>query len=310
MVSIIIPVFNEENNIPQFYQRVLDVMEKSGESYEFVFIDDGSTDNSFQVISNLRKNDKSIKFIQFSRNFGQQIALSAGIDHATGEAAIMMDADLQHPPELIPELIRKWKEGYDIVYTIRKENKGYGYFRKITSHYYYSLMTKLLKIDIQEGAADFRLLSRPVLDSLKNCKERNRFIRGLVFWVGYKRFAIPYIADVRFTGKTKYSFNKMLQVAICGITSFSSVPLYIASVLGFLIAGFSFLYAVFAIYEKFFSNKVLPGWTSILVSVLFLGGVQLIAIGILGEYLARVYEEVKQRPLYIVKKMIGLNEKE
>lgn len=310
MISIAVPIYNEEKNIHEFYKRLNSVMEDIQNLYEIIFVDDGSSDASFEIISEICAVDKKVKIIQLSRNFGHQIALTAGIDYACGDAVIMMDADLQHPPELIPELIKKWKEGYDIVYTIREESKDYRWFKKFTSRFFYTLLNKVSKIDIPEGVADFRLLSRPVVESLKNFKERNRFIRGLISWIGYKKIAIPYIAEKRFAGKSKYSFDKMLRFAISGITSFSSVPLYISVILGFIIAGFSFACALQAIYAKFFTNKTVPGWTSILVSVLFLGGIQLIAIGILGEYLAKVYDEVKQRPLYIVERTKGFNEKE
>lgn len=308
MISIIVPVYNEEENIHEFYKRTTKVLDNLQQPYEIIFIDDGSTDSSFEKINKIYGNDKRIKIIQFSRNFGHQIALTAGIDYASGDAVIMMDADLQHPPELIPELIKKWKEGYDIVYTIREKNKNPGFLKKLTSQLFYSLLNKISKIDIPEGAADFRLLSRPVVENLRNFKERNRFIRGLISWIGYKKVAIPYIADVRFAGKSKYTFKKMLKFAISGITSFSSVPLYFSAFLGSIIAGVSFVYALHAIYAKFFTNRVVPGWTSILVSVLFLGGIQLITIGILGEYLAKIYDEVKQRPLYIVKQVKGFND--
>ncbi|MDO8609669.1 MAG: glycosyltransferase family 2 protein [bacterium] len=307
--SVVVPVFNEEEVLNEVYTRLIVVMEKLDKNYEIIFIDDGSTDKSFEIINKLCEIDKKVRVIQFSRNFGHQIAISAGIDYVSGDAVIMMDADLQHPPELIPELIKKWEEGYDIVYTVRKESKSIGLIKKITSKFFYSLINSLSKIDIPEGTADFRLLSRTVVENLKNFKERTRFIRGLISWVGYKKIGISYIAEARFAGRPKYSFKKMIRFALIGITSFSSVPLYISTILGFIIAGISFIYAIFAIYSKFFTDTVvIPGWTSTLVSVLFLGGVQLIAIGILGEYLDKVYEEVKQRPLYIVKELKGFNE--
>ena len=305
LISIVIPVYNEQDNLLVLYNRLKAVLDSSRYLHEIIFVDDGSYDCSWKLIEKFCVTDSSVKGIQLSKNFGHQFALSAGIDYANGNAVITIDADLQHPPEIIPKLIQKWKEGYDIVYTLRKENKGIGLFKKILSNFFYVVVNKLGHVAIPTGAADFRLLGRNVVESLKSIHERTRFLRGLVSWMGYKNIGIPYVADERFAGKSRYSFMKMLAFAMSGITSFSSFPLYVSAFLGLIIAMVSFLYGIFAIYTKFFTGKVVPGWTSVLVSVLFLGGVQLVAIGVLGEYLARVYEEVKQRPLYIVSQRKG-----
>jgi glycosyltransferase involved in cell wall biosynthesis len=283
-------------------------MKVIGESYEIIFVNDGSRDKSLEILESLYKNDDNIKIIDFSRNFGHQIAITAGIEHTQGKAVIVMDADLQHPPELIPEMIKKWKEGFDIVYTIREKTVDEGFIKKITSNIFYKILNKIANINISENAPDFRLLDQKVVDSLKSIKERARFIRGLINWVGFSQTGIRFIAPKRYTGKTKYSLGKMLKFSIDGITSFSSFPLKIASHFGFILSSLGFLYAVYAIYMKLFSNSVIQGWTSILITVLILSGVQLITIGIIGEYISRIYEESKQRPLYITKKTLGFGD--
>jgi dolichol-phosphate mannosyltransferase len=305
LISIVIPVYNEENNLPILYSRLKATLNSSQYSYEIIFVDDGSIDNSWEYIEKLCVADSLVKGIRFSRNFGHQFALSAGIDYAKGNAVVTMDADLQHPPEMIPRLTEKWKEGFDIVYTIRGENKDASLFKRLSSNFFYTVINKFARISIPMGAADFRLLGRDVVDSFKSFHERTRFLRGLVGWMGYRNIGISYTADERFAGKTKYSFIKMVAFAVTGITSFSSFPLYISAFLGFIIAAISFFYGIYAVYVKIFTDKVVPGWTSVLLSVLFLGGVQLIAIGVLGEYLSRVYEEVKQRPLYLIAQKKG-----
>ncbi|MFA5149986.1 MAG: glycosyltransferase family 2 protein [Candidatus Omnitrophota bacterium] len=305
LVSIVIPVYNEQENLPVLYSRLKDVFNKSSYVYEMIFVDDGSRDDSWASIESLCAKDSAVKGLKFSRNFGHQCALTAGMDYASGDAVITMDADLQHPPDMLPQLIQKWEEGYDIVYTIRKKNKDSGLLKNIFSNYFYTVINKLACINIPAGTADFRLLGRNVVNSFKDIHERTRFLRGLVSWVGYKSISLPYIANERYLGKSKYSFRKMAAFAIAAITSFSSFPLYVSSFLGLAIASISFCYGIYAIYGKLFTDRVIPGWTSVFVSILFLGGIQLIAIGVLGEYLARVYEEVKQRPLYLIMQKKG-----
>lgn len=306
LLSIIVPLFNEEAVIPQFYERLKKVMDSQDGDYEIIFINDGSTDRSMEALLKLRQSDPRIKIIEFSRNFGHQIAITAGLDHAQGKAVIVMDGDLQHPPEVIPKLIQKWKEGFELVYTVRKETKDAGYFKNLSASLFYSLINKIGDIQIPKHGADFRLVDRRVLESLKLMRERSRFMRGLFNWVGYSQTSVEFEADVRYAGVTKYSFKKMIQFALDGITSFSSFPLRISTYFGFMVSVISFLYAAFAIYARLFTDIALPGWTSILVAVLFLGGVQLITIGLLGEYIGRIYNEVKQRPLYIIRNKFGL----
>lgn len=253
----------------------------------------------------MHQHDPRVKAISFSRNFGHQAALSAGIDYARGDAVIMMDGDLQHPPELLPTLIQYWLDGNDIVYTVREDTVGVSKFKLRTARWFYSLINKIGNVNIPPNTADFRLLSRPVLNELKRLDERALFLRGLVQWVGFTHHAVPYTADKRFAGTTKYHIRNMLKLAMDGITSFSNAPLHLSLYLGFTISMFSFLYGLFAIYMKLFTDSVLPGWTSILVAVLFLGGVQLITIGIIGLYVGKLYTEVKNRPRYIVRDVLG-----
>lgn len=306
-IMIVVPVYNEEGNLEALYQRVSAVLKKTPYAHEFIFVDDGSRDNSWGIITRLARDDRSVKGISFSRNFGHQSALSAGLDHcAQADAVIMMDADLQHPPELIPELLKKWEEGYGVVYTLREGSPAGGFLKNAGSGFFYRLFNRLSDSGVPEGAADFRLISKDVLATLSNLKERTRFLRGMIHWMGYRSFGIPYKAPPRHSGRSKYSSRKMFKLAVSGISAFSTIPLYLAAVVGAVISLLSFLYAFYALYMKFVTHQVVPGWTSILVSVLFLGGIQLLAIGILGEYLAKIYEEVKGRPLYVVQDTIGL----
>lgn len=303
-VSIVIPVYNEEAVINKFYDRLIAVLSRLDYGYEIIFIDDGSFDKTLDILCGIAKKDGRVKIISFSRNFGHMIALSAGLDHASGKAVITMDSDLQHPPELIPALINKWSQGAIIVNTIKESTKNISIFKKNVSKLFYWFMKRIVRIDIAPHSADFRLIDHSIVEELKQMKERARFLRGLISWLGYKQEFISYRADMRVSGKSKYSFIKMLSFAIDGITSFSSLPLRISTYCGMVIASLSFLYMMIAVYF-WFLHKTFPGWTSIVVVVLFIGGLQLIFLGIMGEYLARIYEEVRERPLYIVKKKLG-----
>jgi len=304
-IIIIVPVYNEEGNLEPLHKRLTDVMQQFSYHYEFLFVDDGSCDNSWVVLQRLSRMDPHVKALALSRNFGHQAALSAGLDHAQADAIIMMDADLQHPPELIPEIVKKWEEGFDVVYTIREDSKDSPWFKRMMSSGFYYLFNKLSKSNLPQGVADFRLISKHVAESLSHLKERTRFLRGLIGWVGYRSIGIPYQADTRFSGHSKYSLFKRIRLALGGISSFSTLPLYFAVIFGASISLLSFIYAMYAVYVRIFTQQVVPGWTSILVSVLFLGGIQLLAIGIVGEYLAKVYEEVKARPMYIIRDRLG-----
>jgi glycosyltransferase involved in cell wall biosynthesis len=305
-ISIVVPAFNEEGNIAEMHRRLVDVLDAVGISFEIIFVDDGSSDETLLKIGELAEHDPRVKGVSFSRNFGHMKALCAGLDHACGDAVITMDADLQHPPDLIPALIEKWREGYEIVGTIREEAEGTSALKGMTSRLFYWVMSRIAGIDLPRGAADYRLLDRSVVTTLTGMHERSRFLRGLIGWVGYKKVFLPYRADARFSGTTKYSFSRMLGFAADGITSFSSVPLKLSAYVGGLVAMLGFVYAGYALYTKWFTDRAITGWASVLVAVLFVGGVQLIFLGVIGEYLSRVYEEAKQRPLYIVRKKIGL----
>ena len=291
VLSIIIPCYNEEQNIEEIYKKLHLILTNIKYKYEIIFIDDGSVDETLIKLIGLSQSDKNVRVLELSRNFGHQAAICAGIDYAEGKAVIMMDADLQHPPELIPELIKKWEEGYDIVYTIRKYSNNVSFFKKITSRIFYKLINKFANINIPENSADFRLLDYTVIKEFKKLKEREKFIRGLISWMGFKQCAIEYIASPRFAGNSKYSLLKMIKLALVGITSFSAFPLRIATILGFLISIFSFIYASYALCIWLFLKITIPGWTSVIVTVLFLGGIQLICTGIVGEYLGRVFDE-------------------
>ncbi|MFZ3060719.1 MAG: glycosyltransferase family 2 protein [Candidatus Methanoperedens sp.] len=304
-VSIIIPCYNEAGNIKVLYQKILEQINKLGVGYELIFIDDGSIDETFNIIKSLHKENPNVKSVSFSRNFGHQAAIIAGLDFCKGECAIMMDADLQHPPELIPEMISLWEDGFEIVNTIRDETSGQTFFKKLTSRSFYKLINMVSKTKIEAGSADFRLLDRKVIESFKEIGEYSIFIRGMVNWMGFNSTQIHYKSSERFSGVSKYSIRKMISFALDGITSFSSMPLHISMVLGLLISLLSFIYLVYALYIRFFTNEALEGWTSIIISVLFIGGIQLISIGILGEYLGKIFYEVKKRPRYIINKKIG-----
>lgn len=299
--SIVVPVFNEEKVLNELYRRLTIVMSKLRESYEIIFINDGSIDNSLEIMEKLHSKDKRIKIIDFSRNYGQQIATTAGIDYATGEAIVIIDADLQDPPKVIPELVKKWKKGYDVVYGVRKKREGENFFKKVTASIFYKFLNKITDINIPLDAGDFRLIDRKVADNLKTIREKNRYIRGLTSWIGFRQIGVLYDREKRFAGYTKYTLAKMLKLALDAVFSFSNYPLKIAIYIGFLISGLSFLYLIYVLILKIFMDVTIQGWASIIVAVFFLGGVQLICIGIIGEYIGRIGEEVKKRPLYIIK---------
>ena len=298
-VSVIIPSFNEENNIRPLYDSLSEHTKEF--NTEIIFIDDGSSDKTLDNIKELAAQNKNIRYISFSRNFGHQNALKAGYDNATGDCVISMDADMQHPAELIPEMIRLWKQGYKIVSTKRLQDKSLGIFKRFTSKLYYKILNLLSEIKIESGAADFRLLDKQVVKELQQINEKFLFFRGLIPWLGFSQIQLEYMAAERFSGKTKYSFSKMLHFASDGITSFSVRPLKISIYLGFIIAFIAFLYILYAIYIAVFTNNAITGWTSTIISVLFIGGIQLIMIGILGNYLGKLFMENKNRPNYIIK---------
>ncbi|MGP8215783.1 MAG: glycosyltransferase family 2 protein [Bacteroidia bacterium] len=300
MVSIIIPCYNEEDNIALLYRLINEQLQ--GYIYGLIFIDDGSTDNTLHVIRGLSEQNRAVKYLSFSRNFGHQNALKAGIDYANGDCVIMMDADLQHPPGIIPEMIKKWQEGFDIVYTLRKDNDSVSFFKKRTSKLFYRIVNYLSDIKVEDGAADYRLIDRKVADVFKyDFGEYFLFIRGLTSWVGFKQYAITYTPQERHSGKSKYSLFKMIGFALYGITSLSMKPLRLATILGMSVSILSFFYGLYALFASIFTNRTIQGWTSTILTILFIGGIQMFLLGIIGEYLGKLFFEVKKRPHYILK---------
>jgi len=303
--SIVVPAYNEESVLPETYLRLTTVLEMLDAPYELVFVNDGSTDGTLTLLEEMHRNDPRIKVVDFSRNFGHQVAITAGMDYARGDAVIVIDADLQDPPEVILDFVDKWKEGYEIVYGVREKREGETLFKKATASIFYRFLAKMTDIKIPLDAGDFRLMDRKVVDVFKNgIKEKNRFVRGLASWVGFRQTGVPYTRVARVAGKTKYPFRKMLKFSLDAVVSFSNVPLRMATYIGFGVAALSFLYMIYVVLLKVLSNVPVQGWSSLIAVVLFLGGVQLIFLGIIGEYLARINEDVKQRPLYIVKNII------
>jgi dolichol-phosphate mannosyltransferase len=303
-ISVIVPLYNEAVNIEALYSALMESLQPLNRLFEIVFVDDGSRDGSFDLVKSLNAKDNRIKGLSLSRNFGHQIALTAGMQHAGGSIIISMDADLQHPPEVIPHLLNEYSKGFDIVNTRRLDPKETGYFKKMTSRYFYRFINMVADVSIPESSSDFRLMSRKALDAFLQFSERDRFTRGLVSWMGFRQSIINYECAPRLAGKSKYTLRRMLHFAVDGITSFSAKPLRIASYTGILFFVLGFIYAGSAII-KYFLGKTIPGWTSLLVTVLILGGIQLLSLGIIGEYLARIFNESKARPLYFIKDQAG-----
>jgi dolichol-phosphate mannosyltransferase len=300
--SIVAPVFNEVGSLPELYRRVRQVMEGLGETWELILIDDGCTDGSTQAMAALAAEDEHVRPLYFARNFGHQIAVTAGLDNSRGEAAVVIDADLQDPPEVIPELVAKWREGYEVVYAVRKEREGETWFKRVTASTFYRVIYRITDVRIPVDTGDFRLLDRQVVDTLNQMRERHRFLRGMASWVGFRQAGVPYKRAARFTGMTKYPFRKMLRLALNAVTGFSYFPLQIATYLGFVSAGISALAIPVVIILRLLGSRAFTGQATTLIAVLFLGGVQLISLGILGEYIGRLYDEAKARPLYILRR--------
>lgn len=299
-VSVIIPVYNEEGCISLLAEKVIEILSNYSD-YEIIFVDDGSSDRTLFIIKELHVENTKIQYLSLSRNFGHQNALRAGIDYATGDCVISLDGDFQHPPELIPDMINKWQEGYDIVYTIRKDTVKISLFKKITSQLFYKILNIFSDINIEQGAADFRLIDKKVAAGFNKIRENEIFFRGMVKWLGFKQIGIEYVPNERLWGKSKYSLKKMVALAFSGITSFSVKPLRISLFIGTSIAFLSILYGIYALYIKVFTNKSIEGWTSVFFMVTLIGGVQLIMIGVLGEYIGKLFIESKKRPNYITK---------
>ena len=299
-LSVVIPTYNEEGNIELLYNKLretIDILEL--EEIELIFVDDGSHDDSLEIIKRIAELDAQVKYISFSRNFGHQLALKAGLDHARFQGVISLDADLQHPVELIPKMIEKWRTGVDVVYS-KRIDKTLPWFKRTSSKLFYRIVNSLSQIKLEDGVADFRLLDQKVIQALLKYKETNLFIRGIIPSLGFRQEAIEYMPNKRHAGETKYSFSKMLRFALTGITSLSAKPLYFSIYFGVFFAFLAFIYSLYAIYVFAFGNETVPGWTSIIASILLIGGIQLIMIGIIGVYLGKVFAQSKGRPNYII----------
>lgn len=302
--SVIIPAYNEEDVIEESYRRLTSVMANSGGSYELIFVNDGSRDKTEEILKSIAKDDNNVKLINFSRNFGHQVAISAGLDYATGDAVAVIDADLQDPPEVILEMIKKWHEGYDVIYGKRIKRHGETAFKKLTAKLFYRFLHSMTDVDIPVDAGDFRLMDKKVCDAMRSLSEKNRYVRGLVSWVGFKQTAVEYVREERFAGQTKYPLKKMIKFASDGVFSFSFKPLKFAQFLGFASAAGGFIYLIIALIQKFLGLTV-HGWASLIATIIFFNGIILLVLGITGEYIGRIYDEVKGRPLYIVKDSVG-----
>ena len=310
IISIIVPIYNEQEIINEFYRRLKAVLDNdlSGYGYEIIYINDGSKDNSLELLLKLRSNDQNIKIINFSRNFGHQLAVTAGIDSSIGDIVVLIDSDLQDPPELIPKMIEKWNDGFQVVYGQRIKRKGESIFKLATAKIFYRMINALSDVKLPVDTGDFRLMDKQVVDYLKQLREECRYIRGLVTWVGYKQTPIYYERDKRYSGETKYPIRKMIKFATNGLTSFSERPLFFAGYFGLIITLLTFIYVGFLIVEKFVSpHNTITGWTSLIIAVLFFGGVQLMSLGIIGQYIGRIYREIKNRPLYVINGKFGFN---
>ena len=303
LLSVVAPVHNEEALVAAFCERVRAAVGALG-PYELVLVDDGSTDSSWQRLLEVAAADPSVRLIRLSRNFGHQQALTAGLDAARGDAVVTIDSDLQDPPELIPELVARWREGYDVVYAVRAEREGESAVKLATASVFYRLLRRMTTTEIPADAGDFRLLSRRVVDALARMPERARFLRGMTSWVGYRQAGVPYRREARTAGETKFPLRKMVRFALDAVTSFSTLPIRLVTGLGFLMVIFCIGYLAYTLYAKFASHDTVPGWTSVIIIVLLLGGVQLLSLGIIGQYVARIFDEAKQRPLYLVDEVV------
>lgn len=308
--SIIAPIFNEQESLPELHRRVSAVMEGLGEPWELLLVDDGSTDGSSEGIRALAERDTHVKPVIFARNFGHQVAVTAGLDYARGDAVVIIDADLQDPPEVIAELAAKWREGYEVVYAVRAEREGESWFKLFTASLFYRMIYRITDVKIPLDTGDFRLMDRKVVDVMNSMREKHRFLRGMSAWVGYRQIGVPYRRASRFAGETKYPFKKMFRLALNAITGFSYFPLQLATYIGFIAAGIALVAIPVVIILRLTGGLQLLGQATTLVAVLFLGGVQLISLGILGEYIGRIYDEAKGRPLYIVREAPRGNEPE
>lgn len=309
-LSIIIPIYNEQDNIPVLYNRLSKVAQSMSLSYELLFVNDGSADASLGMIIALSQTDSNVHYINLSRNFGHQIAVTAGIDNCKGKAVVIIDADLQDPPELIVDLYAKMKEGFQVVYARRNSRSGESFMKKFTAKMFYRILAKITSIKIPVDTGDFRIMDRKVVEVLRKMPEQQKYLRGQIAWVGFNQTYIMYDRDERHAGSTGYTYKKMIRFALDGITGFSNLPLKFATIAGFFVSGITFLISLYALYARFISKDYVPGWTSLILAVLFIGGVQLISIGIIGEYISRVSSNVRNRPLYVVSDTSCINKEE
>ncbi|NNF37588.1 MAG: glycosyltransferase family 2 protein [Gemmatimonadetes bacterium] len=305
VVSVVVPVFNEEANIQPLYERMDQVARRLAPlDLELLFVDDGSTDDSVPRMSALAEKDPRVRVIKLARNFGHQLAITAGLDHAQGDCVIVIDADLQDPPEVIPRMVERWQDGFDVVYGVRERRDGEGAMKRWTAKVFYRLLRRMTKVEIPVDVGDFRLLSRRAAAELRGMREQDRFVRGLVSWIGLRQTGVEYVREARHAGETKYPYRRMLKFALDGITSFSIVPLRLATWLGYAASGFAFVYLLSVFVQKWMGATV-EGWATIMVAMLFLGGIQLICLGIMGEYIGRIFTEIKGRPLYVVDEVVA-----
>jgi dolichol-phosphate mannosyltransferase len=300
LYSVIIPVYNEQHNVQPLYSRLVSVFDRLKATAELIFVNDGSRDNTLSEVKALAAADSRVKYIDFSRNFGHQVAVTAGLHFCTGERVVIIDADLQDPPELIGEMAEMMDTGWNVVYAKRKERKGENFFRMFLTKIFYRFLARVTSVSIPVDTGDFRMMDRKVVEALNRMPEHHKYIRGMVSWVGFKQTPILYDRDERLSGRTGYTFRKLLRLAFDGITGFSNLPLKLASYFGFVVSGLSFLLIVYTLYSKYVLHQAMPGWASIMVSILFIGGIQLICLGLIGEYLIRMDANIRQRPLYII----------
>lgn len=309
--SVIIPVYNEEEVITESYNRISAVMlsmTDSNRAYELIFVNDGSRDRTARIIADIIKSDATVRLINFTRNFGHMSAITAGMKYATGDAVIIIDADLQDPPEVLPDMAKLWKQGYDVVYGKRKERRGETIFKKFSARCFYRFINSMVPIELPVDTGEFRLMDRKVCDAVNNLEEKQRYIRGLVSWVGFNQISYEYIRVERFAGSTKYPLKKMISFAMDAITAFSYKPLKLATTIGFLISLFSFVYMVVILWQRLFTDTTITGWASTMGLILFTQGIVLMILGLMGEYIGRIFEEIKKRPAYIVHEVLGYGE--
>ena len=309
LLSVVVPCFNEEEVIHETHRRLTAVLgavgAREGLEYEVVYVDDGSRDRTAALLAGLQAGDRRVRVVRFSRNFGHQIAVTAGVEHAAGDAVVLIDADLQDPPEVIAALVARWREGYDVAYGVRTDRPGESAFKLATAKAFYRGINRLSDTPIPLDTGDFRLMGRPVVDALAAMPERDRFVRGMVSWVGFRQVAVPYRREARFAGASKYPLLKMVRFALDGVTSFSVQPLRVATWLGFAVSALAVLGILYALAIRLFTDDYVTGWTGMMIAVLFLGGVQLVSLGVIGEYVGRIYGEAKRRPLYLVAERLG-----